>query len=197
MKTITNFIFSITLFVAAFSSLNAQEKNPALVLLPDMTGYSPDTNQLYMLSYLHSSAEALRAALPEGFQSAFAVYDFGYYSHHLIWRDRTPEIVIRTIEDWVTHPYYLILGREMDRNGIILKVWLEMELPWQDFLSCLSPSMKSYHKSLARRSINPTSIIGMNFNTQFVIGFENAMNYLVSILDNLKICCEQDWGCGP
>jgi hypothetical protein len=40
-----------------------------------------------------------------------------------------PEVMAKAISDRITHSYYLVFGREMDDQGELKRVWVEVELP--------------------------------------------------------------------
>lgn len=124
-------LFIITiLFLSSFSSMIGQGSNPAFVFLPDMTGYSLEDSPQHLKDDLLAAADALRAALPDTvMQNSFAVYDMGFYAHHPNMVGGIPEVMADAISDRITHSYYLLFGREMDDQGDLKKVWVEVELP--------------------------------------------------------------------
>jgi hypothetical protein len=73
------------------------------------------------------------------FQSDFAVYDLGFYSHHTSMDGGIPQVITDAIADRISSSYYLVFGREFNSDGDLEKVWVEMDLPhtadfcyWED-----------------------------------------------------------------
>ena len=117
MKNITN-IFKI-LFLSLFSIATLIGQNPAFVYLPDMTGYSLEDSEDHLKDSLLAAAETLRAALPDtAMQNDFAVYDMGFYTHHAAMTGGVQKVMADAISDRISHSYYLVFGREMDREGL-------------------------------------------------------------------------------
>jgi len=51
-----------------------------------------------------------------------------------------PEVITEAIADRISTPYYLLFGREMDDEGKLKKVWVELELPEGGYMECLLES---------------------------------------------------------
>ncbi len=113
----------------------------AFYQLSDATGYAADL-QSHQLANLHAAAISLREALPVDFQSDFAVYDLGFYHHHASYESGIPCAMQQAING-LTTPYYLVFGREMDNEGSLKKVWVEMELPEGGYLLCIKSTLPS------------------------------------------------------
>ena len=169
-------------------------QNPAFVYLTDMTGYSLEDSPEHLKEDLMEAADSLRAALPEDYRSDFAVYDMGFYTYHPNMVGGIPEVMTKTIDDHVTHSYYLVFGREMDREGNFKKTWVKLKLPKEDFLSCMESSNKAFYAHMAGRFLNSPAIIGTNNSSLYVYEFKNATDYLISILNGYESCCEQEQG---
>ncbi|TVR87825.1 MAG: hypothetical protein EA411_06510, partial [Saprospirales bacterium] len=119
-------LFPIVFYILSLvpGTLHSQS---AFVQLPDATGYAHNTPQ-HVLDSLQSASTALQSALPSAYQADFAVYDLGFYSHHTSMDGGIPQVISDAISDRITTPYYLLFGREMDREGRLKRVWVEVEL---------------------------------------------------------------------
>ncbi|TVR86941.1 MAG: hypothetical protein EA411_09095 [Saprospirales bacterium] len=58
---------------------------------------------------------------------------------HTSMSGRIPQVISDAIDNHITTPYYLLFGREMDWEGRLKRVWVEVELPhtadfcfWED-----------------------------------------------------------------
>ncbi|TVQ50980.1 MAG: LysM domain-containing protein [Saprospirales bacterium] len=90
--------------------------------------------QQHLQDDLEDTATALRMALDISYQADFAVYDLGFYAHHSKMVGGIPEVMAKAISDRITHSYYLVFGREMDDQGDLKRVWVEVELPEEEWL---------------------------------------------------------------
>jgi len=121
----------LLLSIASFAS-SAQ---PCYVWLYDPSGLNTNPGQ----DSLSSAACALRAVLPEEFQSQFKVLDFGFYLH----QERFQEGFTGPFEQKIQaiaamSPYFLAFGRQIDQKGICTKFWVELKLPSSGRFSCMS-----------------------------------------------------------
>ncbi|TVR85869.1 MAG: hypothetical protein EA411_12085 [Saprospirales bacterium] len=57
------------------------------------------------------------------------VLKLGFYSHHTSMDGGIPQVISDAISDRVFTSYYLLFGREMDWEGRLKMVWVEVELP--------------------------------------------------------------------
>ncbi|TVQ50977.1 MAG: hypothetical protein EA362_01085 [Saprospirales bacterium] len=193
MKNIINFFIITILFLSSFSSMIGQGSNPAFVFLPDMTGYSLEDSPQHLKDDLIAAADALRAALPDtAMQNAFAVYDLGFYAHHPKMVGGIPEVMAKAISDRITHSYYLFFGREMDDQGDLKKVWVEVELPEGGYFSCidsLSPTIRYELATKLRLNLNTSNLLGNNRNAIFPIVAKEEIYSLKDGLLEFKSCC--------
>ncbi len=136
----------------------------------------------------------LREALPVDYRSDFAVYDLGFYHHHSSYEGGIPDVITNAITNRVTHSYFLLFGRELDNEGNLKKVWVEMELPEGEFLACLDPAQKNFHAHMAGTFLNGPAIIGKNDSYQFKEQVKAAVGYLSGIFAEFEICCDQGSG---
>ncbi|TVR86944.1 MAG: hypothetical protein EA411_09110, partial [Saprospirales bacterium] len=160
----------------------------AFVQLPDATGYAHNTPQ-HLLDSLKSASTALQSALPQTYQSDFAVYDLGFYSHHTSMDGGIPEVISEAIANHITTPYYLLFGREMDDQGDLKQVWVEVELPEGGDLNCWTEtnwvlsqkSVEYFVDSLVNeagsKNILPAELLQM------------SVEKVKDIVESIKDCC--------
>ncbi len=85
--------------------------------LTDASGVNTDTYQ----PILESAACSLRAVFPTEFQQSFKVYDVGFYLHHTVTTGYPQIFEIIKNDVAAQSPYYLLFGKQTDRNGIYTK----------------------------------------------------------------------------
>ena len=158
----------------------------------NLIGYAQDTTH-FVYNNLQSAFTALQSALPSAYQSQFAVYDLGFYHHHTSYEGGIPDVMQQAIAGLATS-YYLVFGREMNRDGELEKVWVEMELPEGDFLSCLEPSQRAFHTHMVSTFLNSPAIIGTNSSFLFVEQIKASFDYLTAVFTQLDDCCDQQSG---
>jgi len=149
MKNIINFFIITILFLSSFSSMIGQGSNPAFVHLPDLTGYPQPAQHLQ--DDLEDAATALRMALDSICRPDFAVYDLGFYAHHSKMTGGIPDIITNAIANRITHPYYLLFGREMDDQGDLKRVWVEVELPDTGEFECIDLIAPGFKISILKK----------------------------------------------
>ncbi len=186
MKNITN-IFKI-LFFSLFSIASIMGQNPAFVYLPDMTGYSLEDSPQNLKDDLMEAAESLRVALPDtAMQNDFAVYDMGFYTHHAVMTGGVQKVMADAISDRITHSYYLLFGREMDREGRIKKVWVEVELPEEEWLlDCFNQTYIDVVKARIRNKTDEA----FNQNTPQITAGIQTISYFADEIKKLADCCD-------
>lgn len=133
--------------VASFASFS----QPCYVRLSDPSGLNTDPGQ----DSLSSAACALRAILPEEFQSQFKVFDFGFYLHH----ERFQEGFAGPFEQKIQaitalSPWFLAFGRQIDQGGACTKFWVELKLPVSGRFSCMSEMERTLLKAKAQSVVN-------------------------------------------
>ncbi len=192
MKNITNIVK--ILFLTLFSIATIMGQNPAFVYLPDMTGYSLEDSPQNLKDDLMEAADSLRAALPDtAMQNDFAVYDMGFYAHHPNMVGGIPDVMAKTIDDHVTHSYYLVFGREMDREGRIKKVWVELELPntvqfcyWED-------GTFSQLKFMIDIRVNAAKGLSMTDSNAIFKTMKSGLLYMADRVTQLVECCGSNY----
>ncbi len=177
-------------FFALTTTASAQSPpDTAFYQLSDATGYA-DQLQAHHLDSLNAAALSLREALPQEFQSDFGVYDLGFYHHHTAYEGGIPDVITKAIANRVTHPYYLLFGRELDNEGKLKKVWVEMELPEGGYFSCVETSTFNFTNSIILKLTvqigNPVQLS----NQMLYSGIIRAISTFEELLYELSICCD-------
>jgi hypothetical protein len=192
MQKFHYYLFPVLVYILSLlpGTLHSQS---AFVQLPDATGFADNIPQ-HALDSLESASQSLREAMPQEFQNDFAVYDLGFYSHHRSFTGGIPDVITNVITNHVTHPYYLLFGREMDDEGGLKKVWVEVELPEGGWFSCLEPAQKEFHVHMVRTFVNSPAIIGDNNSFLYMEQFNASVNYLKGVFAGLENCCDQQGG---
>ena len=189
LKLLFSFGLKILLWAAAPAAFS--QTCTAFYPLEDATGI--EFLQTHQIESLNEAACSLRAALPQEFQSDFAVYDLGFYSHHISYEGGIPDVLQQVI-DGLTTDYYIIFGREMNRDEELERVWVEVGLPDGDFLSCLEPSQKSFHAHMAGIILNEPTINGGFSGLLYMSRIIASFDYLTGVLEQLEDCCDQQSG---
>jgi len=184
MQKFHYYLFPVLVFILSLlpSTLHCQS---AFVQLSDATGFADNIPQ-HALDSLESTSQSLREALPQEFQSDFAVYDLGYYSHHGSFTGGIPDVITNVITNHVTHPYYLLFGREMDDEGGLKKVWVEVELPESNCLDQITPM---YIDGIG--FLMELEFLVSNSLNNFVPGYKYFMSELSKIINRKMDCCQE------
>lgn len=79
---------------------------------------------------LEEAACALKDALPPVYQDSFRIFDFGFYLHNEVFIGSYPEIFNTSIITAAHQSkYYLLIGKQNDKNGLFTKFWIHLNLP--------------------------------------------------------------------
>ncbi len=101
------------------------------------------------LDSLEHAACRLLDSLPGSYADSFKVVSFGFYLHNETTNGGYPEVFQKVIDEvGANHAskYYLIFGKQTDKDGIYTKFWVALNLPNQDIFYCidqLSPTLRS------------------------------------------------------
>ena len=195
MQKFHYYLFPVLVFILSLlpGTLHCQS---AFVQLPDATGYA-DQLQTHHLDSLHAAAQRLTDALPAEFQSQFAVYDMGFYSHHTSYEGGIPDVMQQAIDGLATS-YYLVFGREINSDGELERVWVEMELPEGGYFSCINSTMPTVLNELltkSRLNLYPNSSNGINI-INYAEAFSHEISHFKDELNYFKSCCPTS-SCNP
>ncbi len=104
------------------------------IQLNDASGRPATQKQLDTLNFFADQLVAtIDYELPTSGQ--FKVFDVGFYLHEKDYTGGIPEAFQRTIDAAAAQsPYYLVLGRQSDEEGINRKLWVEFKFPEDDFI---------------------------------------------------------------
>ncbi len=141
---------------------------------------------------LEAAACELIQTFPEEFQDSFKVYSFGFYSQHesmdygfnAVW-----EKVISDIES----PYYLIFGKQTDKNGVYTKFWVDLVLPRENIFYCIDQLSLNLRENLRKKYeiiANQTHELNNKSNTQYKISEIEVMNQISDYLEEISDCCD-------
>ena len=181
------FSLGLTILLWAAAPAVSSQTCTAFYPLEDATGI--EFLQTHQIESLNEAACSLRAALPQEFQSDFAVYDLGFYSHHISYEGGIPDVLQQVI-DGLTTDYYLIFGREMNRDEELEKVWVEMGLPEGGGFSCWTET----NWILSKNSLNvlvDSLLYELNGNSVFTIDnlIIPSINKAYELVTEILECC--------
>ncbi|TVR86940.1 MAG: hypothetical protein EA411_09090 [Saprospirales bacterium] len=189
MQKFHHYLFPVLIYILSLlpGTLHSQS---AFVQLPDATGYAQDTTH-FVYDSLKSASTALQSTLPSAYQADFAVYDLGFYSHHTSMDGGIPQVISDAIDNHITTPYYLLFGREMDDQGDLKQVWVEVELPESNCLDQITPIYIDGIVFLMELEFS-----GNNSMNNIVPGYKYFMSELIKLIDRKMNCCQEALGGG-
>ena len=115
--------------------------------LTDASGIEPNSSQLLELE---TAACRLIDSLPILYRDSFKVYDFGFYLHNENMVGGYPEVFQAAINEVKSQSkYYLIFGKQPDKNGGYTKFWVDINLPSQNIFYCLSQENPNFNFDLS------------------------------------------------
>lgn len=176
-----------------FVYLNPASGQNCFIPLSDVSGMTPTQGQLDSLKY---AACRLRDSLPAEFQSAFKVYDFGFYLHGETKEGGYPEAFQKAINiARDSSPYYLIFGKQTDKNGVYTKFWVQIKLPVSGGFYCLSQETPNFNFDLSHKyqvvtnSFYQENKITLQFYSE---AEQKTMEQLAILIGKIKRCCIQN-----
>ena len=175
------FIFSYcSLFFAERSNAQSYRR------LADASGFNTDSYQ----DTLQAVAAKLCAIFDTtGFAGQFKVYDFGFYLHQKNTTGGYPEpFAQKLIEVQDSSPYYLLFGKQTDRNGIYTKFWVDLVLPTDPPFSCID-SMSSELRDDITDKLKFVANTEPFSNDNFASAEIRAIDTLTKFLANVLECC--------
>jgi hypothetical protein len=179
---------STILLLLLFQTLptNAQT---CYIRLADASGIDTEPYQ----QGLESAACSLRAVFPTEFQQSFKVYDVGFYLHNTVTTGYPQIFEIARNDVSVLSPYYLLFGKQTDRNGIYTKFWVDLKLPTTGKFGCidlLSPTLRGdINKKIEYVTTTTYENDGGQF-FQYAQAEKAAMEALQKIVADFVECCD-------
>jgi len=162
---------------------------PCYIRLTDASGVNTDTYQ----PMLEAAACSLRAVFPSEFQQSFKVYDVGFYLHNTV-TSGYPQIFEMAKTDVAAQsPYYLLFGKQTDKNGVYTKFWVDLKLPNTGKFGCidlLSPTLRSDIKKKVEHVTVMTYAQNENLFFQYARAEKAAMAALQKIVADFVECCD-------
>jgi hypothetical protein len=143
------------------------------------------------LAELEAAACSLREVFPEEFHADFAVYDFGFYLHQESYVGGTPQIFqdrIAKIEQQT--PYFLVFGRQLLRDGVLGKVWVEVLLPEDNAYPCFEDrqwTISNLVNIAVEEALGQQAYLS---STSFVNASIAAISTLQTEVDHAVNCCD-------
>ncbi len=142
---------------------------------------------------LEAAACSLRAVFPTEFQQSFKVYDVGFYLHNTVTTGYPQIFEIARNDVSVLSPYYLLFGKQTDRNGIYTKFWVDLKLPTTGKFGCidlLSPTLRGdINKKIEYVTTTTYENDGGQF-FQYAQAEKAAMEALQKIVADFVECCD-------
>jgi hypothetical protein len=178
-----SFFIHIFLFLGFLSGINAQNYYREL---GEASGF--DTQE--HLPYLEAAAKSLNDSMPEEFRSQFRVYTGGFYGFQDKYKDfGYPESFeyLKTKIPVNETPYYLLIGRESNSNGIFQRFWVEVKLPNFTSNSC-GDSLSLFAKGLIEYKINQIRQLSPSANSYYE-SEKAGMDALANSLSLSIKCC--------
>lgn len=187
MKNINTFLQIIFLFII-FSQTPIKAQDTCYVRLDEASGVNTDD----VFTMLDTTACKIRDLLPTDYQDQFAVYDFGFYVFHEVYENGYPR-AFALMQDQVEAqtPYYLLIGKESDHTGVFKKFWIDLKLPLDAGIDCLTPQIETTAKSLVSIAVENKYAQYDNSYSFFAEAEVAGMEEMESYLDWLINCCER------
>lgn len=192
MKAIRIVICSFVIHLLFLTPTKAQPQDTSYIRLDDASGYTPTTTQL---NSLEEAASRLCAAFDSaGFGGQFKVYDFGFYLHQEVAEGGYPEPFAQKIAEVADlSPYYLLFGKQSDRNGIYKKFWVELVLPDTGKFECLnllSPTLRSEIKQKIEYVVVNAYLKSGSDYLYFDVAEKAGIDVLQEIAVKYTECCD-------
>lgn len=171
--------------------------NPAIgqncyVRLSDVSGLTPTQVQLDSLEY---AACRLRDGLPAEFQSEFKVYDFGFYLHNETMVGGYPEAFQKAIDlAQAGSPYYLLFGKQTDKNGVYTRFWVKLKLPTNARFSCMTQLQREVYQLRVEKATVNNFKSNKNEYLKYYKAEIAGIQELYKIVEEIKDCCVANKG---
>lgn len=183
MKKSKHFLYFWPFCICSFIQVSYTQ-NSCYTQLYDGSGYPIASHY----AQLNTAACALKSALPAECQASFQVYDFGFYRHNELMDEGLEAIFGNALNEIVNRPeYYLIFGRQLNRQGGYTRIWVKMNLPRGEELSCLTDQQYEEIGHLLEASSNYEGVL--KELSGFVTAEIETMKLLQKIILESSECC--------
>jgi hypothetical protein len=142
------------------------------------------------LSELEQAACRLIDSLPAAYQDSFKVFSGGFYLHQEHTGGGFPDAFQRLIDAAAAQStYYLLFGKQTDKDGMYTKFWVALKLPNSFQFSCMTALQREVYKK--RVEVKTSEKYAANQNAYFayheaeITGIEELMK----IISEIKGCC--------
>lgn len=184
-------------FGLIFVYLNPVYGQNCYVRLSDVSGITPTQDQL---DSLESTACRLRDSLPTEFQSTFKVYDFGFYLHNETMVGGYPEAFQKAIElAQAGSPYYLLFGKQTDKNGVYTRFWVKLKLPSQAPFACVDAfKLKTIEQQIELVVNQKYQNLGASYSKYSaaeIAGIKKLIDIVFKYTDCCLCCGNKQTGC--
>lgn len=145
---------------------------------------------------LNAAAQPLCALFDSlGFAGQFKVFTAGFYVVQESYSDYGYIEAFSLLKDSVllASPYYLLIGRESNANGIFVKWWIDLKMPNTGKFACIDEQYSTFRKEIVekvevfadRAVIDNPSLAGNGFRLIEKSIFDTLTSYVSSITE----CC--------
>lgn len=169
--------------------------------MQDGSGINTDQYQ----AGLNTKACQLRDSFPnENQRPDFKVFDFGFYLLHDVTQGLPAVFQSQKQEIALTSPYYLLFGKQNDKNGIYSKIWVDVHLPNNGYFECMDNISPDYREAF-RLKLELIANKALAENGGSYVGYAAAekqtMDSLMAYFGEVKQCCipsspNRSGGCG-
>jgi hypothetical protein len=181
MKKYVNILFLIVLVCNVVSA----QTNDYYVQLEDASGVNISSVQ----ADLETHAESLVLSIADSLlKTKFRVYDFGFYQHHEVTEVFPTLFETKRKEIELLTPYYILFGKQTDKNGVYTKIWVDVKIPKEGCFSSITTVAREIFE------INFKNYVEEQFSN-----IENSKSRYVEVeklgIDSLKRYFTQIVGC--
>jgi hypothetical protein len=194
-------LFILSLLLIAPFVLSAQ----CYQRLSDQTGYVPNAQQI---AQIQAAACRLLDSIPQPQRDSFRIIEIGFYLHTPVTDGGVPEAFTMAKAEAASipsKPYYLLICKQADQNGLCARFWVDLKLPLGGEFSCLnliSPSQSLRSDLTFKFQYIANSIHDQKGNKieLYHEAVAATIDSLTSRVREIKECCENQQkgatGCG-
>jgi hypothetical protein len=177
----------IIIFVLFSLFLGVRSDAQCLKKMFDASGIDISASDLVALQ---DSACELRKKFPVELKDSFAVVDFGFYAFNENMEGGYPEFMNLMMVKLATDPktkYYLLFGRQTDKNGPNTKVWVKAKLPHWGHFKCLTEMERSLFQI---RLENEVKKITIDKSTAYITAEKATISKMRKMIMKIVDCCD-------
>ena len=156
------------------------------IRLDDASGFNTDVYQ----DALEEAACKPLEYIPVEFRDDFRVYDFGFYplvqsvpaGFEPTWNRLIDQVQAQS-------PYYLLLGKQSDKDGIYTKFWIDLKIPIDAAYPCLTQEKEQTMLQRIKIEMDKTYESLNRVHTSYHIVEIAGINKLATLMDKAINCC--------